>query len=188
MDRWYTKAVKFFRGMGFFAKHSELSDKELALRLKDEVTRQWDEPWPPGAEKNPQTADMCLLSTDEERVWHADLESVYPGENAYVRFLDGIAVVSRGAFKPQGITEQWKGERGPVEVRFTVDGTSYTFVHKGGDMLDPSLLNVVNGAIKQSGVAFAACDNFGMPSFILALKRDEMARLAARGWEFWPGI
>ncbi len=188
LERWYTSAVGFFRTMGFFPKYSGLTYEDLALRLKEDVNRQWDEPWPPGAEEDPQKADMYLLSTDPERVWCADLECVYPGENAYPKFLDGIAAISRGAFRPRDITEQWKGERGPVEVRFTVDAKRYTFIHKGGDMLDPSVIRVVNDAIKQSGTMFAACDNFGMPGFILALSRDEKAQLAARGWRFWSGV
>ncbi len=185
LERWYTDAAGFFRTMGFFAKYSGTSDQELALRLKDDVSRQWDEPWPPGAEKDAQLADMYLLSTDGERIWCADLESVYPGEHAYVRFVSGIATISRGAFRPRDIVEQWKGERGPVDVLFTVEGQRYTFVHKGGDMLDPSIIRTVNSAIKDTGIVLAACDNFGMPSFILALNGDEMARLTARGWRFW---
>ncbi len=185
---WYINAARFFRNMGFFASRQGLSDEDLALSLMDDVTRHWDEPYPSGAEKDPQLADMYLLSTDAERVRCGDLESVYPGENAYVRFLDGIAAISRGAFRPLDTTEQWKSERGRVDVRFTVGGKEYTFVHKGGDMLDPSITRMVNDAIKDTGIGFAVCDNFGMPSFILALNRDEIARLAERGWSFWPGI
>ena len=145
-------------------------------------------PLPPGAEDDPQRADMYMLSTDRQRVWQADLECVYPGEEAYVRFLNGLAAISRGAFAPQAIIERWKGERGPVEVQFAVDGTKYEFVHTAGDMLDPALIRTVNRSIQMSDVVFEVCDNFGMPNFILALTRDEKTRLTARGWKFWPGI
>ncbi len=184
---WYLNAVQFFKAMGYFSKYSASSDEELARLLQDAVCRQWDEPFPPGAENDPQLADMYLLSTDRERVWCADLESVYPGENAYVRFLNAMAAISRGAFRPQDITEHWKGERGPVEVAFNSNGKRYAFLHAGGDMLDPSIIRMINGAIKEAGIAFAVCDNFGMPSFILVLNRDERARLTARRWKFWPG-
>src|SRR5512135_3225777 len=103
LERWYIDAGRFFRAKGFFAKYLGLPDEALALRLKDDVCRQWDEAYPSGAEKDLQLADMYLLSTDLERVWCADLESVYPGENAYVRFLDGMAAISRGAFRPRDI-------------------------------------------------------------------------------------
>ncbi len=86
------------------------------------------------------------------------------------------------------ITEQWKGEQGPAEVGFSAAGKRHTFTHKSGDMLDPSVIRTVNSAIKDTGISFAVCDNLGMPSFILALDRDERARLAARGWRFWPGV
>ncbi len=185
-EHWYINAARFFRGMGFFAKYAGSSDEELALRLRDDVSRHWDEPCPPGAEKDPQLADMYLLSTDQDRVWCADLECVYPAEHAYVRFLDGLAAISMGVFRPRDVTEQWSGERGPAEVGFTVGGKRYTFTHKGGDMLDPSVIRMINGAIKDTGIGFVVCDNFGMPSFILALKQDEMTHLAGRGWKFWP--
>ncbi len=184
---WYVDTARFFRAMGFFSKYSTLSDEDLARRLEADVCMQWDEPCPSGAEKDPQLADMYLLSTDAARIWCADLESVYPGESAYVRFLNGLAAISRGTFSPRDITEQWKGERGPVEVGFIVDGKRHIFIHKGGDMLDPSIVRTVNGAIKGTGISFADCDNFGMPGFILALTHDELGRLAARGWKFWPG-
>ena len=187
LESWYIDSARYFRAMGFFSKYSGSSDEELALRLRDDVCRQWDEPFPAGSEKDPQLADMYLLSTDGERVWCADLESVYPGENAYVQFLDGLTAISRGAFTPRDIREQWKGERGPVEVSFTSGGKRYNFIHQGGDILDPSIIRTVNGAIKDSGIAFGVCDNLGMPSFVLALTRDERARLATRGWKFWPG-
>ncbi len=187
LKSWYFDAASFFKGMGFFSKYSGLSDEEMSIRLEADVCRQWDEPCPSGAETDPQLRDMYLLSTDVERVWCADLECVYPGENAYVRFLAGMAAISRGAFSPRDTTEKWKGERGPVDVRFTSGGKTFTFTHRGGDMLDPSVIRIVNGAIRDTGIAFAVCDNFGMPGFFLALSSDEMRRLAARGWKFWPG-
>ncbi len=185
--RWYIDAARYFRPMGFFSKYSQFPDEAVALRLKEDVCRLWDEPYPPGSERHAQVADMYLLSTDAERVWCADLECVCPGENAYPQFLDEIAVISRGAFRPRDITEKWKGERGPAEVSFTAGGKRYTFIHKGGDMLDPSIIRTVNGAIADSGTGFVVCDNFGMPNFVLALSREERALLAARGWKFWSG-
>ncbi len=184
---WYIDEARYFRAMGFFSKYSELADEELASRIEDDVCRQWDEPCPPGAEKDPQLADMYLLATDRERVWQGDLEFVYPGENAYVQFLNGLAAISRGAFRPRDIVEHWKGGRGPADVEFAADGKRYKFVHKGGDMLDPSIIRIVNDAIRNSGNGFEACDNLGMPNFIVALTPDEKAKLAVRGWKFWPG-
>jgi len=102
---WYVDAARYFRAMGFFSKYSGLSDEELASRLMDEVSREWDDPCPPGAGNDTQKADMFLLMTDRDRVWHGDLEFVYPGENAYVQFLNGLAAVSRGAFRPIAVSE-----------------------------------------------------------------------------------
>ncbi|WP_128567244.1 hypothetical protein [Methanocella paludicola] len=187
LKSWYVDAARYFRAMGFFSKYSGLSDEDMAARLMDDVCREWDEPCPSGAEKDPQLADVYLLTTDRERVWHGDLEFVYPGENAYVQFLNELAAISRGAFRPLDVSEKWKGERGPVDVEFTAGGRRFKFVHGGGDMLDPAIVRTVNEAIKESGVRFEVCDNLGMPNFIVALTSDERARLAARGWKFWPG-
>lgn len=187
IKNWYIDSARYFRAMGFFSKYAGLADEELASRIEDEVRMQWDEPCPTGAEKDSQLADMYLLTTDRERVWHGDLEFVQPGENAYLQFLNGLAAISRGAFRPADIVEQWKGERGPVNIEFTAGGKRYQFVHKGGDMLDPSIIRTINDAIKSSGVRFVVCDDLGMPNFIMALTGDEKAKLAARGWKFWPG-
>jgi len=54
-------------------------------------------------------------------------------------------------------------------------------------MLDPAIVRTVNDAIMDSGVRFEACDNLGMPDFIVALTPGEKAKMAERGWEFWPG-
>jgi hypothetical protein len=187
ISRWYLDAVRLFRAMGFFSRYSQLTDEEMAARVYGDVCRDWDEPFPSAAERDPQLADMYLLATDKERVWQADLECVYPGEHAYVRFLEGLAAISRGAFTPQSMFENWHGERGPVDVEFTAGETIYHFTHDGGDMLDPSILRTINRSIASAAIAFEACDNFGMPNFIVALTPDEKARLTARGWKFWQG-
>lgn len=187
IKRWYIVTARYFRAMGFFLKYSGLSDEELASRIMDDVCRQWDEPCPLGAEKDPQLADMYLLATDTGRTWQGDLEFVYPGESAYVQFLNRLAAISRGAFRPLDVVEKWSGERGPVSVEFAVDGRRYKFIHRGGDMLDVSIIRTVNGAIKDRGIRFEACDNMGMPSFIVGLTQEEREKLAARGWKFWPG-
>jgi len=103
-----------------------------------------------------------------------------------VQFLNGLAAVSRGAFRPIAVSENWKGER-KLDVEFSAGGRKYKFVHGGGDMLDPAIVRTVNDAIMDSGVRFEACDNLGMPDFIVALTPGEKAKMAERGWEFWPG-
>lgn len=187
LKRRYVDKARYFRAMGFFVKYSSLSDEEMASRILDDVRRLWDEPCPAGSEKDLQLADMYMLATDKGRVWQGDLEFVYPGENGYAQFLSELAAISRTAFKPRDISEKWKGERGPVDVVFDVNGKRFSFIHRGGDMLDPSIVRTINGAIKDSGIRFEACDNFGMPNFIVALTREEREKLAARGWTFWPG-
>lgn len=185
IDSWYIGSVRFFRAMGFFAQYGELSDADLARQVKSAVAREWDSPFPEEAVEDVQAADMFLLMTDRARVWFGDLECVYRDENAYVETLQEWSAISRGIFMPEAITETWTGEAGPVTIEFTLGGKGHRFVHNSGDMIDTGILMLINRLIAPSGYAFEACDNLGMPSFVLALTKPEKARLVAeRKWRF----
>jgi hypothetical protein len=171
--------------MGFFAQYGNLSEAELARQVKSAVARDWDTPFPERAMEDVQAADMFLLMADRNRAWYGDLERVYRGANAYVEVLREWSAISRGAFMPEAITETWKGDAGPVDVEFTLQGKRHRFMHTGGDMIDTRILALINRLIVPSGYAFEACDNLGMPSFILVLTKPEKARLTAeRKWRF----
>jgi hypothetical protein len=154
VDGWYLATIRYFRGMGFFARFVGMKDEELSARLKSTVIQQWDVPFPEIGQEDPQAADMCLLMTDSDRIWYQDLECVLPGERSYVSALQRWSAISRGAFKPEDITEAWRGNRGSVDVAFKLNGRKYTFKHGGGDMIDMSIIRMVNGLIKSTGYSF----------------------------------
>lgn len=185
VDGWYFNSVKFFRAMGFFMQYENLSDEDLSRLVKSLVVQEWDSPFPPRAMKDAQAADMFLLTTDRTRVWQGDIERIYRGANAYVETLKEWSAISRGTFTPEAITETWEGDAGPVILEFTAGGKRYRFTHSGGDMIDMAILTLINRIISPSGSAFAACDNLGMPGFILVLTQPEKARLITeRKWRF----
>lgn len=185
IDSWYISSARVFRAMGFFERYVNLPDADLARLLKSAVTQEWDSPFPDQAIVDRQAADMFLLMADRSRVWFGDLERVYRGADAYVGLLHEWSAISRGAFMPGGITETWKGDTGPVVVEFTIHGRKQRFIHGSGDFIDMSILGLINGLIAPSGYAFEACDNLGMPDFILVLSKAEKARLMTeRNWRF----
>lgn len=161
--------------------------------MRDWVVQQlllsWEATPIPGPDVSLQTADLYLLTTDRSRVWHGDLEFVYPGTTqTLVETLTDWRRISRGAFEPTDISETWQDERGPVAIDFTLNGTRQQLIHRGGDMLDPvHLLAAVNRMIADSGQQFVVCDALGMPNFIVALTDDEKARIQyERRWGFVP--
>jgi hypothetical protein len=185
VDGWYLAAVRYFRGLGFFARSASMKDEELSAMLKAMVSRQWDVPFPEIGHKDHQAADMCLLMADGDRVWYQDLECVLPGERSYISALQRWSAISGGAFNPENITETWHGNGGPVDMAFTLNGSKYTFRHGGGDMMDMSVIRMVNGLIKSTGYSFEVCDNLGMPNFVVALDKGEKSRLVKeRRWKF----
>lgn len=185
IDDWYTSSAKFFRAMGFFTQYENLSDEDLSNQVKSIMVRDWDSPFPPRAGEDAQAADMFLLMADRARVWYGDLERIYRGANAYAGILQEWSAISHGAFMPEAIVETWEGDAGPVALEFTLGGKRHRFLHKGGDMIDMAILALINRLIAPSGCAFEACDNLGMPSFILVLTWPEKVRLIAeRKWRF----
>lgn len=185
IDSWYASTVRYYRDMGFFSQQKDFPVDDLVRFVKSAVARDWDEPFPPKAVEDAQAADMFALMIDKDRVWYGDLERIYRGADAYVETLKEWSTISRGTFVPETMAETWKGDTGPVTIEFTFRGQRQRFTHSGGDFIDMSLLTLINRLIMRSGYAFEACDNLGMPGFLLVLTPSEKARLISeRKWRF----
>jgi hypothetical protein len=53
------------------------------------------------------------------------------------------------------------------------------------DFLNIAIISEINRLIGHSGYHFAVCDDLGMPSWVVALRREEEKRLRGeRGWTF----
>jgi hypothetical protein len=174
------ESLVYFRAMGFFEKEKNLSDKDLVEKLMSEDK---DMPFAMLMEGDNIT-DLDLLMSDESRVWFNDLED--DSDNAYANFVKDLGKISRGGFRPGNVSEEWKDNDSLVEIRFTVGGKE--FVHSIRDpigWLDPSMLRVVNEAIKNNGYQFEVHVPEDQFAFIVALTGNEKKKLEEeRGWKF----
>ncbi len=181
-DQWLLEAVRYFRQLGFF-EHYAQSDDELAEIEERRLQEEWGDDWDPLVEH----PDLFLLAHDSRRVWWMDMEAdVFPGNNAYVRSLSEWGAISRGAFQPEKIREEWKGEKGPIFLDLTHMGRTYRISPKyWGDYLDIEILSELNRIIRDTGIQFEPYENFDQTCFIVALTAEEKRRLRVeRKWQF----
>jgi hypothetical protein len=179
---WFSDAIRYFRGFGFFASHPG-SDEELAEIIISYWRGDWDEYLTAVSDR--PSADQLLLVADTKRVWWHDLEVVYRGSNSYVDVLNEWATISRGQFAPDQIQETWQGENGPVEVTFTFNDHTYTFVHRSGDFLEHGILQLINQVLANTPFRYEVAIDYGDSNWIAVLNQDEKQRLKIeRGWHF----
>jgi len=185
-QEWLLQTIKYFRSVGFFEKHSRLSDHELATMLTQWREEQWSEGYDPSS----KLSELSLLSWDEDRVWWKDTEAdVCSGRTVYKKTIKEWGNISRGAFLPESIQETWKSEEGPVEISFTHDGR-LIILHPEylEDYIDLGLLVQINALISDTGLQFELYKPFDQTGFVLVLTADEKGRLQTeRGWRFAKG-
>lgn len=172
--------ARFYRGLGFFAKHASLTDEQLA----DELERIRREEWERHLDPSRIMDQMVLASWDKDRVWWEDAyEWLGDLDTMYTDALQGWARISRGAFRPTDIAETWEGDEGPVTVDFTMDGSRYRFNPEfSGETLDVMILGPINGLIAASGYRFVGVDSTDQTSYLVVLTPAEQKALAVRGW------
>jgi hypothetical protein len=180
--------ARFYRGLGFFAKHASLSDEELA----DELDRIRQEDWEYHLDPNNRMDEMVLASWDEDRVWWEDAYE-WLGElgTMYTDALQGWARISRGAFRPTDIVETWASPDGPVDVEFAMDGVRYRFapaIEGSPETLDTNLLGALNALIAPTNLHFEAVDTTDQTAYLVVVTAEERAALARRGWPFQDWI
>jgi hypothetical protein len=179
---WFSDAIRYFRGFGFFAFYPG-SDKELAEVIQSYWRGDWDE-FLAGISDSP-SADQLLLVADTKRVWWHDLEGVYRGANYYANVLNEWATISRGKFTSEQIQEIWQGENGSVEVTFTFNSNTYTFVHRSGDFLEHGILQLINQTLAHTPFHYEVANDYGDSNWIAVLNQNEKQRLKMeRGWHF----
>lgn len=178
------QAVRFYRGMGFFAKDSQLSDSELGLKLSKACEQKYEAPLRPRG--RPYGIDD-LLALDEARVWEAEIESFYEAhENAYAEAIKALGAISRAAFNPEEVRETWSEDSDSVAVSYKCGGkdyriesaTSQSWIEIG------QLLTYLNRALEGSGCRFESVSSISHVR-VLVLTPDENRRLEReRGWHF----
>lgn len=176
-------AVKYYRELGFFLSDSaDLAGLQKNVRSWFEEHYEWDEkdewfPFNPDSPNN-EFADLYVLEYDKDRVWLEDTEmDVFAGNEAYVDTLNRWAAISRGAFQPTEIEEEWRSDEGPVIVRFKLNGQTVTVYPRAmSDFLDYGILGKINRAIRDTGYEFAVVE-IDQTVMVTVLTAEEKAKL-----------
>jgi hypothetical protein len=130
--------------------------------------------------------DVSLLASSPQGVWADDPEcDVSMGNKGYTRVLPLWARISRGAFVPSHIREQWESETGPIRVTFRLDARTVSVAPRyRNDRLDLEVLRQINRLIAATGRQFecASDRNFAL---VLCLTGEQKRRLQVeRGFPF----
>lgn len=121
-QEWILEALEFYRPRGYF-KHLEDSNQLLATRVtpaiipEGEATEDVDLAFP--------ELDVSLLACDEHRALYDQLSfgnALTPKSKIYVAVMEALSKISRGAFRPRKITEEWDSPEGPIYVDFELNG------------------------------------------------------------------
>lgn len=179
--QWLADSLEFFSNLGFFANQS-ISD---GSKLFEDLASKWSEINP---DEDPEFSDLQFLKYDKERVWPVDGEfGVAMGANRYIDFMEGIAAISRGAFQPLDITEEWGTDEGPIKVTFTLDG-ELRELHPafGFDWLDGAIIDKINHMIARSGMQIEMYDGSSQVGYLMLLTGEEKRKLIEhRNWRFF---
>ena len=178
--------ARFYRRLGFFARHAALSDEALA----DELGRIGRDEWKGALDPAKPMHQIVLASWDKDRVWWEDAyEWLGDLETMLTDALQGWARISRAAFRPTEISESWASPDGPVTVEFAMYGVRYRLTPEAeGETLDLNLLGPINALIAPSGTRFVGVDSTDQTSILVAVTPAEQAALARRGWPFQDWI
>jgi len=98
------------------------------------------------------------------------------------------ARISRGAFSPSNVREEWQGEDedDPVIISFEMGGRTHRVEGKNlGDYFDLEILAQLDELIRPSGIQFAAHDTGDQTAYFVCLTDEERkAILKGRGVKF----
>lgn len=175
------ESVQALRALGFFADRAG-TDDEVAAAVVDE----YREMWGGDPDDDGDLLDLDLLRFDPDRVWWEDTEvDVLPGNDAYLEALDGWAAISRGALRPEAVSESWDSPTGPVRIRLSQDGIQHEIVARHlDDYLDMGVLDGLNRVIAKSSYRFRIYTPFDQTAFVIVCDERERRLLEERGWSF----
>ncbi|MEA2357100.1 MAG: hypothetical protein QOI62_360 [Solirubrobacteraceae bacterium] len=175
--------VRLYQRLGFFENERP---EDVVSRLDRAYRRDW------GEEPRIRTRldELALLGYGSHRVWFQDIErDVIEGNDEYALTLREWARISRGAFAPRRIREQWRSEEGPVTISFDLNGRARAVrAESQGDFLDLCVLTTgINPLIAKSGRQFAIYRpdaELGQMAFVLTITDRERRLLNKQGWVF----
>jgi len=177
------ETIRYFRKIGFFSGYESISDGVLAQTLENFYREKSGKEYDPSSRSD----ELCVLEFDENRVWWEDTEAdVCNGNEIYIETLKEWGAISRGAFTPENLEENWASEEGPITVTFTLNGQKNRIYPRYlDDYIDVDILGQINKLIRKTGLQFAAYEAFDQTAFVVALTTREKHRLEReRGWRF----
>ena len=127
-----------------------------------------------------------LVEYDPYRVWRFDTESSGPGEDAYVDAIHALGRISRGAFVPKEVREEWESAEGPVNVNFVADGKRHSWrLEPHGDWMDTSFLQRINALLTRTPYQVCTLETTGQDVVAIFLTPEEKAKLGRdQHWRF----
>jgi len=172
---WLVKAVHFYRELGFFSEYGDLTDDKLATKLNSQYRRRMGESLDPTG----PIPDLTLLEFDKSRLWLSDLEcDVMPENQVYARIVKRLGEISRGAFQPTDISENWESDKGPIRVEFTLNGARHSFQPKyREDWMDTDFVFWIAKLFQDSEYKLAICPGNPITAAFLTLEeRDRIKK------------
>jgi len=168
--------------LGFFADLRGFPLEEAIGQLAKRIEEEWCDDVTE-CRRKPATLAMY----DRARVWHQDLEAeVFAGSDVYVETLQRWAEISRGAFKPESIVEEWSIDNKSVVVRFRHEGHDVVLNPKVlDDWLDVSIISDIDKLVSPKGMNFLVPPmDYGQEMAFVVVTEEERRRLRDEaGWK-----
>ena len=147
-EAWLLDGVKFYRKLGFFQQFQGQTDEEIVSRISATIS-DWEKvEYYGGRDRvrmhldpgDPRAEPTLLCFAVGAGFATPDLElGALPGNHVYVDTVADFAAISRGAFQPTNIREDWD-EKG-LTLRFTLDGDVHRLRLAGTDFPDRDWLD-----------------------------------------------
>lgn len=198
----FIESIDYLRKLGFFEEYSGLTSEEIFEKISEVKTflKNLDEEGHTWMGKSVFEIDRCVALFDNKRVW--EVESKYyvtrPQLGVGQHFLNKLAGISRGVFKPTDIREECETEKGAegrlnsgyCRVYFTYGGkeelVEFLWDWRNGWDLFPALQKL-NRILKGTGYRYYRIYELGVYYFIV-LRPWEVGKLKKeRRWELVTG-
>jgi hypothetical protein len=182
---WLLEVVHDLRALEFFEDRGR-TDEDVAAELADDYEAAWNEP----PDQSKPLIELELVHFDESRVWWEDTEAdVADGNRVYLEAIAALSRISRGVFRPTGVTETWDGPTGPLHIVFHLDGLRRVIRPRYlNDYLDiEGLIDAIDAFMQTDAPRFEIYAPFDQTAFVVCVTDIERRRLEERGWSFRRG-
>lgn len=179
------KNINILRQAGFFKEHENKTDTEVYDEIykfrKELFSKYTGRIFDPGMNISLQGIAEC----DEKKMIVYDLEAdVSKYNKVYVRVIEEFSKLSKETFNPHSINENWKSDKGPIEVSFISEDTLIKFnPDYNDDWLDDIVFDVCLNELIKRNIRVANLDTYEFA--IMQLSEEEQRILETKfDWEF----